>query len=279
MPASLGLLDVAGNGSECERFLWIRGLSDRQLPPRARIDLVDELQHAPGELLHAASIDGSLAATTTITPGDGVCELAIFSRIDPGEPLLGDVVQLAIERARAGGARVLRCSDGIDRPHIVALQARHGFVEHERWRRFHVDVARSAVDAPALPDGLAASTLAARGDLAAAAFRARGESTDTSAESWLRDIDGSPVRDRGLVLVLHAGNEVHAVVELARLAMDSNHAEVTLHTTTADLDSAALQQAVALAARSGLRRLLTAHHAELLGWTEDTVRVTLTRDV
>lgn len=302
MPDSLDLLDVVGNGMDCERFLWIRGLSDRELTPKARIDVVDYIQRTPGEVLHVASKDGRMCAALASvgdSSGAGSCFLSVFSRDDPAEPALGDLVELARQRAHRAGVSDVRCSGLIDHPYMQALAARHGFVEHDRWRRFHIDVASGAADAPLLPDGLTASTLAERGDLAGAAFRVHREGLEDAAgdfprpdetlESWLRDIDGSPARGRELELVLHAGGEVRAIVELERIAMGSRGAWVEFLTVDrehrgAGLGTLAKQHAVALAAGSGLSRLQTINHAdnhgicrlnEQLGWAEDPVRVSL----
>jgi GNAT superfamily N-acetyltransferase len=302
LPASLDLLDVAGNGAACERYLWIRGLSDRELTPKARIDLIDDLQRIPGELLHLTSTNGSLAATTVIVrdgAGGGSCYLSVFTRNDPGEPLLGDVVQLACERARAGGIDDVRCIDGVERPHIIALQERHGFRAHDQWRRFHLDIARDAVDGPELPVGMQASTLAERGDLATDAYRVlrealeettgAGPRPDETLDTWLRDTDGSPVRSRALVLVLHIDNDVRAVAELERVAMGSDHGWLDMLAVDrayrgTGIGALAKQHAEALASRSGLRRLQTMNHAgndvicrlnERLGWIEDPVRIEL----
>lgn len=306
VPASLDLLDVAGNGMDCERFLWIRGLSDRELPPKARIDVIDDVQRFPGELLHVASSDGRMAATLATIRDDagaGSCYLTVFCQEDPGEPSLGALVELASDRARAAGVADVRCGEAMDRPHMPPLVERHGFVEHERWRRFHVDVAETG-DAPELPSDVRVSTLADRRDLAEDAFRVYRDGVvdtagdfprvDESLESWLRDIDGSPVLGRDFVLVLHdASDRVLALVELERLAARSDRAWVEFLAVDRDHRgrghaAQAKQHAVAHAARLGLRRLQTMNHAdnvaicrlnERLGWVEDPVRVALRRPV
>ena len=86
VPGSLDLLDVR-NGQDAERFIWIRGLSDPELAPKARIDLVDDLQRYPGDLLHLASKDGTMAATSCVvrdSTGAGSNYLKIHARTDPG---------------------------------------------------------------------------------------------------------------------------------------------------------------------------------------------------
>jgi GNAT superfamily N-acetyltransferase len=310
MPASLELVDVEGDYQGCERFLWIRGLSDPTLEPKARIDLVDDLRRHPGELLHLASRDGTVAATAfTIRDdaGAGSCYLTIFSRLDPGEPILGDLVALASARARAAGLAQVRCGEVEDRPHMRALQERHGFVEHERWRRFHVDVA----NAPAatrltsgLPDDLRVAALAARPDLVDEAFRVFREGLDDAAgdfprpdesvDEWLREHDGSPVLGRDLLVVLlDDADRVLAFIELERLAAGSDRAWVGFLTVAREqrgrgLGRIAKQVAVEHARDLGLRRLQTINNAgnlaicELnieLGWTEDPVRVALRLDL
>ena len=88
---SIELVDVVGDGQGCERWLWIRGLSDPTLAPKARIDLVDDLKRYPGELLYVASREGTMAATAfTIVDeaGFGACYLTVHARTDPGEPVV-----------------------------------------------------------------------------------------------------------------------------------------------------------------------------------------------
>ncbi len=305
VPASLDLLDVAGNGMDCERFLWIRALSDPDLPRKARIDLVDDLRRYPGELLHVASKDGTFAATAfTISDptGAGSCYLTMFCRTDPGEPVLGDMVELARRRALAGGVADVRYGESVDSPIVAAMQQRHGFVEHERWRRFHVDVPRDAA-LPALPDGIEFTTLADRGDLAAEAYRVCREGlvdtpgdfprAEEQLDDWLREHDGSPILGRDQVGLLVDGDRVVALVELERLAMGSERAWVEFLAVDRErrgegLGALAKQSAPSLAARLGITRLQTMNHAdndpicrlnERLGWTEDPVRVALRRAV
>lgn len=310
-PPSIELLDIAGNGMACERFLWIRGLSDPTLAPKARIDLIDDLQRYPGELLHLASRDGSMAATAFTlrdAAGAGSCYLTVFSRTDPGEPVLGDLVSFACDRARAGGVAQVRCGDGEDRPHIPALRERHGFVEHERWRRFHVmtqdapQVARITPDA--MPDHVRVATLAARPGLAEAAFTAYREGfddapgdfprPDETLEQWLAEHDSSPVLGRDLILLLLDDDDhVLALVEVERLAMGSDRAWVEFLTVAREhrgrgLAKLAKRCAVEHAREIGIRRLQTMNHAgnevicainAQLGWTEDPVRIALALDV
>ncbi|MCB0878135.1 MAG: GNAT family N-acetyltransferase [Thermoleophilia bacterium] len=307
VPPSLDLLDVAGNGMDCERFLWIRGLSDPELAPKARIDLIDLLHRFPGELLYVASRDGRMAAklmTLGDGSGDGGCFLSIHCREDPGEPLLGDLIDLACDRSRRAGVRGLRCGGVLDRSRpMQALVERHGFVEHERWRRFHADVDPEAA-VPTLPDGLHASTLAERPDLTDGMFRVFREGLadtpgdfprpDETLDEWLRDIDGSPILGRDLLLVLHDDDDhVLAMVELERLAAGSDRAWVEFLAVDRErrgegLAAHAKRQAVALAGRVGLRRLQTMNHEsnepvcrlnERLGWVEDPVRISLRRNV
>ncbi len=307
VPPSLDLLDVRGNGQDCERFLWIRALSDPELPPKARIDLVDDLQRYPGELLHVASRDGTVAAmahTIGDETGAGSCYLTVHSRTDPGEPVLGDLVALASDRARAGGVPRVRCGDGEDRPHIAALRERHGFVAHERWRRFHVlthsapEIARMTPGA--MPDDVRVATLAARPGLAEAAFRVYTEGfedtlgdfprPEETLEEWLSEHDSSPVLGRDLLLLLLDDDElVLALVEVERLAMGSDRAWVEFLTVAREhrgrgLGKLAKRVAVEHARELGIERLQTMNHAandaicavnEQLGWTEDPVRVAL----
>lgn len=306
-PASLDLLDVAGNGMDCERFLWIRALSDPNLPRKERIDLVDGVRRHPGAMQFLASRDGTTAASTFTArdaAGAGGCYLSVFNRSDPGEPVLGDLVAFASAQAAAVGVTDVRCGDAIDRPHMQALLDRHDFTEHERWRRFHVDVDTASSEDHAIPQGLHASTLAEREDLAADAFRVRHEGLvdaagdfprpDETVDSWLRDMDGSPVLGRDLVLLLHddAGT-VHALAQLELRAARSDRAEVDFlavdRTRRGDgLAAIAKQRVVGLAKVQGLRRLETMNHAdnelvcrlnERLGWTEDPVYVQLRRPV
>ncbi|MCW2926673.1 MAG: acetyltransferase [Thermoleophilia bacterium] len=311
VPHSLEVLDIA-NGMSAERFLWIRGLSDTSLAPKARIDLIDDVQRHPGELLHLASRDGSLAATTfTIRDeqGAGSCYLTVHTRVDPGEPLLGDVVEFASSRARAGSVAQVRCGDSEDRPHIVALRERHGFHAHERWRRFRLatetapDIAR--LTPGALPDGLRVATLAARPGLVDAAFRVYREGLedaagdfprpDETAEGWLAEHDSSPILGRDLVLLLLDSDtdDVLAMVELERLAMGSDRAWVEFLTVARahrgrGLAKLAKRCAAEHARESKIRRLHTMNHAdndvicainEQLGWTEDPIRVSLALDL
>ena len=307
IPASLELLDIAGNGMACERFLWIRGLSDPTLAPKQRIDLIDDLQRYPGELLHIASRDGSLAAmahTISDESGAGSCYLTIHSRSDPGEPVLGDLVRLASDRARIGGVPRVRCGDSEDRPHIDALRERHGFVEHERWRRFHVttetapEIARMTPGA--MPDDVRVATLAARPGLAEAAFRVYTEGfedtlgdfprPEETLEQWLSEHDSSPVLARDLVmLLLDDDDQVLALVELERLAMGSDRAWVEFLTVARDhrgrgLGKLATRVAVEHARELRIQRLQTMNNAaneaicalnQQLGWTEDPVRIAL----
>jgi GNAT superfamily N-acetyltransferase len=305
VPASLDLLDVAGNGMDCERFLWIRALSDPDLPRKARIDLLDDIARYPGELLHLASKDGATAATTFVirdAAGVGACYLKVFSRVDPGEPVLGDIVELAMRRAREGSVADVRGGAHLAKPYMAALVERHGFVEHERWRRFHVE-ADADCDVPALPDGVEVSTLAERPDLAEQAFVAYREGmadtagdfprVDETLDQWLRDIDGSPVLGRDLFLLLHDGSNVLASVQLELDSAASRRAEVNFLTVARErrgqgLAAVAKQHAVAFAGRSGLTRLHTMNHAdnvqicrlnERLGWIEDPVYVQLRRPI
>lgn len=311
VPASLDLLDVVGNGMDCERFLWIRSLSDRDLPRLARIDLVDELQRFAGELLHLASKDGRVAASTMTMRdegGAGGCHLHVMCREDPEEPVLGDLVGLAVERARTHGTGQVRSSAPVDRPHLAPLRERHGFVEHERWRRFHVDVAdapsAATADLACLPRDLRAVTLAERPDLAPAAFEVRTDGLadtpgdfprpDRTVESWLAELGASPITGRDLVLLLVEPDDgVVATVELELLAAGSERAWLEFLAVARDrrrtgLGSIAKRAAVAHAARLGLATLHTMNHEhntaicrlnEQLGWTEDPVRIELRLDV
>lgn len=311
VPASLDLLDVVGSGMDCERFLWIRALSDADLPRIARIDLVDEVQRLPGELLYLASKDGRVAASTmTIRDGGGAggCYLHVMCRDDPGEPVLGDLVALASDRARSHRMRQVRSSAPVDRPHLGPLRERHGFVEHERWRRFHVDVADApsgaTIDLACLPRELRAATLAERPDLAAAAFEVRMDGlADTpgdfprperTVESWVAELGASPIMGRDLVLLLvEPDDRVVATVELELLAAGSERAWLEFLAVARDrrrtgTGAIAKRAAVAHAARLGLATLQTMNHEdnaatcrlnEELGWVEDPVRVQLRLDV
>jgi GNAT superfamily N-acetyltransferase len=311
VPWSLELVDVVGDYPACERFLWIRGLSDPTLEPKARIDLVDDLERHPGELLHLATRDGATAATAfTIRDetGAGSCYLSVFSRFDPGEPALGDLVQLASDRARHAGLTQVRCGDTADRPHILALQERHGFTEFERWRRFHVDTT-SAPDTArltegAMPDDVRIATLAARPGLAAEAFRIYREALadtagdfprpDETLEGWLREFDGSPVLGRDLaLLLLDDADQVLALIKLERLAAGSDRAWVDFLAVDRahrgrGLAKLAKRCAVEHARELRIRRLQTMNNAgndvicainEQLGWTEDPVRIALRLDL
>lgn len=307
VPGSLELLDVAGNGAQCERFLWIRALSDPTLPRQERIDVIDRIQRYPGELLYLASRDGSVAATTlTIrdATGMGSCCLDVFTRADPGEPILGDLVAFARARAAAGDVATVACGDAADRPHIIALQARHGFTVHEQWRRFHVDVDSAPTTAllpkDGLPDGLQLSSLAKRPDLAPAAFSAcRDGLTDTpgdvprpdqTLEAWLGEHDSSPVLSRAQLLVLHdADDHVLAIVELELRSARSDRAWVELLAAARERRGSggarlATQATLDAARELGIRRLETMHHESneaicrlntSLGWIEDPPRVQL----
>lgn len=306
---TLELLDVKGNGQACERFLWIRGLSDPTLVPKSRMDLVDDLQRFPGELRHVVAADGTMAAlTATIrdAAGAGSCYLTVFARNDPGEPLLGDLVTFAESRARAGGVADVRCGDTGDRPAIIALQERHGFTVHDRWRRFHVDVesppTQSLLDPDHDADGVRKVTLGERPDLLDAIFATYREGLhdapgdfprpDETAASWVKDIDSSPVLGRDLTFALiDEQDEVLAMVELERLAIGSDRAWVEFLTVARahrgrGIAGLAKRHAVAHAATVGLRRLQTMNHVdnaaicalnEHLGWTEDPVRLSLRR--
>jgi RimJ/RimL family protein N-acetyltransferase len=311
VPGSLELLDVAGNGQACERFLWIRGLSDPTIAPKSRIDVIDDIQRYPGTLHYLASRDGTTAATTFEIRDDadrGYCYLTIFARVDPGEPTLGDLVQFALDRAQASDLADVRCGDTADRPHIVALQERHGFTEFERWRRFHVDTANAPDTARltegALPADVRVATLAARPSLAAEAFRVYREAlADTpgdfprpeeTLETWLREHDGSPVLGRDLVLLLLDDDDhVLAMVELERLAAGSDRAWVEFLAVDRahrgrGLAKLAKRCAVQHARELRITRLQTMNNAgneaicainEQLGWTEDPVRIALRRAV
>lgn len=310
IPFSLELLDIAGKGQDCERFIWIRGLSDPDLPPKARIDLIDDLQRYPGDLLHVAARDGTMVAIVCVvrdSRGAGSCCLTVHARADPGEPTLGDLVAFASEHARAGDVRQVRCGDTDDRPHMTALRERHGFVEHERRRRFHVMTA----DAPeiaritpgAMPDDIRVATLAARPGLCEAAFTLYREGfEDTSSDfprpdetfgQWLSDHDSSPVLGRDLVLLLlDDDDQLLALVELERLAMGSDIAWVAFLTVARDhrgrgIAKLAKRCAVEHAREIGIRRLQTTNDEgneaicainEQLGWTEDPVRIALALD-
>ena len=308
IPASFEVLDVAGSGMACERFLWIRGLSDPTLPRLERIDIIDQIQRSsPGEIMHLASRDGTVAATTFTmrdSTGAGGCYLHVFARADPGEPVLGDLVAFARARATAADAPSVRSIESVDRSHIGALQARHGFIVHERWRRFHLDVndAPPAARLPGneLPAQLQLSSLAARGDLAPAAFAVYRDGLadapgdfprpDEELETWLRDHDSSPVLSREQLLVLHDGSgEVLAMVELELRSARSDRAWVEFLAVARDRRGEGLarlaKQATIDAARTlGIRRLETMNHETneaicnlnaSLGWIEDPVRVAL----
>jgi GNAT superfamily N-acetyltransferase len=312
VPASLELVDVVGDYQACDRFLWIRGLSNPATGQKSRIDLVDDLQRHPGELLYLAARDGASAATTfTIRDerGAGSCYLTVFARTDPGEPLLGDLVQFASERARHAGLAQVRCGDTADRPHIVALQERHGFREFERWRRFHVETMSAPQTARltegAMPDGIRVATLAARPGLAADVFRIFREGLDDTAgdfprpdetlDAWLRNRDGSPVLGRDLVLLLLLDDDdtVLAAVELERLSAGSEHAWIEFLAVDRahrgrGLAKLAKRCAVEHARELRITRLQTMNNAgnesicainEQLGWTEDPVRIALRLDL
>lgn len=311
VPSSLDLLDVAGNGMACERFLWIRGLSDPTLAPKSRVDLLDDLQRRPGELLHLCSSDGTMAATTfTIRDdtGAGSCYVTVFSRTDPGEPTLGDLVRLASDRARAAGVAQVRCGDAEDRPHMAALQDRHGFEPYERWRRFHVDTSEPPDAARLrdgrLPDDVRVATIASRPGLAAAAFttyRQGLEDTagdvprpDETVEGWLHEMDSSPVLGRDLTcMLLDSDDHVLALVQLERLAAGSDRAGMEFVTVARThrgrgLGRLAKQVALEHARELRIRRLHALNHEsnvaictlnESLGWTEDAPRLALRLDL
>ncbi len=312
VPASLELLDIEGNSQACERFLWIRGLSDPTLAPKARIDLIDDLHRYPGDLLFLASRDGTMAATACVVRdarGTGSCYLTVHARNDPGEPALRDLVAFASEHARAGDVRQVRCGDTADRPHMQALRERHGFFEHEQWRRFHVmtDTApeTARLTEGAMPTGIRVATLAARPGLAQAAYRVYQDGFEDMSgdfprpeqtfEEWLSEHDSSPVLGRDLILVLidDPTEDVLALIELERLAMSSDRAWVEFLTVARDHRSRGLAKlakrcAVEHAREIGIRRLQTMNNEgndaicainTQLGWTEDPVRISLALDV
>ena len=310
VPSSLDLLDVR-IGQDAERFIWIRGLSDPELPPKARIDLIDDLHRYPGDLLHLASRDGTMAAMACVVrdaTGAGSNYLTIYARNDPGEPVLGDLVAFALEHARAGGVGQVRCGDTEDRPHMAALRDRHGFTKHEEWRRFHV-LTESAPETArltegAMPDDVRVATLATRPGLAESAFRIYREGfedtvgdfprPDETLAEWLAEQDSSPVLGRDLTLLLLDGaDQVLALVQLERLAMGSDRAWVEFLTVARDhrgrgLAKLAKRCAVEHAREIGIRRLQTMNNEgndaicainEQLGWSEDPVRIALALDV
>lgn len=305
VPASLHLLDVVGNGVDCERFLWIRALSDPELPRKSRIDLIDDIQRHPGELLHVAASDGASAATLFTLrdeAGVGATYLVLHAREDPGEPTLGAYVELACARARAAGVPQVRFGDTVDRPAVAALTERHGFREQERWRRFHLDVADAA--APALPEGLRVVSIAQRPDLAERTFSAYREGIDDTPgdfprpdetlHGWLGEHDSSPILGRDLILALvDASDEVYGMVELERMAAASDRAWLEFLTVSRGHRGDGLgvllkQGAAAHAASVGLRRLQSIVHEsnlasvrlnERAGWTEGLQRAQLRLDV
>lgn len=305
VPPSLDLLDVVGNGMDCERFLWIRALSDPDLPRKSRIDLLDDVQRHPGELLHVAASDGSSAATLATvadTTGEGATYLELHAREDPGEPTLGAYVELACGRARAAGAPQVRFGDTVGHPTVAALAERHGFREQERWRRFHFDVADAA--AAALPEGLRLESLAARPELAEATFAAYREGIDDTPgdfprpeetlDGWLAEHDSSPILGRELVIVLvDEHDQVQGMVELERMAAASDRAWLEFLTVARPYRGSGLgvllkRGAAAHAAAAGLRRLQSIVHEtnraslrlnEQAGWIEGRPRAQLRLDV
>jgi GNAT superfamily N-acetyltransferase len=189
-----------------------------------------------------------------------------------------------------------------------ALQERHGFVEHERWRRFHVltetapEIARMTPGA--MPDDVRVATLAARPALVAEAFRVYTEGfedtlgdfprPEETLEQWLSEHDSSPVLSRDLVLLLlDDDDQVLALVQLERLAMGSDRAWVEFLTVARDhrgrgLGKLAKRVAVEHARELKIRRLQTMNNAdneaicalnEQLGWTEDPARIALQLEV
>lgn len=305
VPAALDLLDVVGNGMDCERFLWIRALSDPELARKSRIDLVDDVQRHPGELLHVAARDGASAGTVSTLreeAGAGATWLTLHARDDPGEPTLGAYVELACARARAAGVSQVRYGDTIDRPTVAAIAQRHGFRERERWRRFHVDVA--SVDPTPLPDGLRLESIAARPDLAAPAFEAYQQGIEDTPgdfprpnetlDGWLGEHDSSPILGRELILVLvDDGDQVRGMVELERMAAGSDRAWIEFLTVARPHRGQGLgvllkRGAAAHAARVGLRRLHSIVHEsnaaslrlnEHADWIEGVPRSQLRLDV
>jgi RNase P/RNase MRP subunit POP5 len=267
--SSLDLLDPA-NGQDAERFLWTRALADPSLPRLDRIDLLDHAQRTPGEVLHAVSRDGSTAAR--VSAG----ELEVHCKADPGEPVLGDIVALA-----GSGPVSVVVTEG--HPLQAALVERHGFVEHERRCRFRTDLASTD-----LPDGVDATTLAQRDDLARSAFALlHDEDGDASFEAWLADIASSPVLGRDLVVVVHdQTDEVQAAIVLERDAAYGDGALVARLAVSGSGDTGTvLRAATALAAGARLRRLRATvpEHDPMCGtyrdagWTEDPVSVVLRR--
>jgi GNAT superfamily N-acetyltransferase len=307
-PSSLELVDVVGNGMDCERFLWIRGLRDPQLPRIARIDLVDAVQRHGDRVIHACSRDGMVAATVAAVAedrsGQGTTFLSVHAGSDPDEPLLGDIVELALRLSRSAGTAAIRCSAGATHPIVAALTTRHGFVEQACVRCFHVDVdAGASLDAVPLPPGIEASTLAQRSDLATAAFdvwhacsaQVGGDAPLAAHDpaGWLASHDASPTGGRAQVLLLHEADRVDAVLELRQRAAGSDQAEVAMLAVRPDargrgLGLAATQAAPAVAAACGMRRLHASTRTdnaagcrlnERAGWIEDEPRVILRRAV
>lgn len=240
-PAGLEVLDVVEDSTACLRFVAVRNEARPDLELKSPADVTSDVARAPGEVIHLVDHADTLAArllTVRDAANVGSTYLSVFTQGDPGEPLLGDLVELAMSRARALEVPDVRCSDIGDPGHLLALQSRHEFQEGTRWRRFELDVAMAPDEAllpPIVPGGLSTDTLLTRPDLSYAAFRTAHEGLldapgdfprpEQSPETWLAALEESPVSDRGDVLILHDSRDVvFAVVQLELLASGSRHA-------------------------------------------------------
>ncbi|MCW2974305.1 MAG: hypothetical protein JWN72_2578, partial [Thermoleophilia bacterium] len=164
---------------------------------------------------HDGSVGGSIS-TISAEDGQGGTMLGVFISDDPGEPTLGDVVDLAVARARAGNAP--RVHTYLELPsHVVEpFTHRHGFVVHEHWFRFGLDLSGLPDTLPEPLGGHAFTTLVERPDLAADAHRTYTESfadmpgdfprPERGLDRWLKALDVPPGGRDHLLLLEHAGS-------------------------------------------------------------------------
>ncbi|MCW2949169.1 MAG: family N-acetyltransferase, partial [Thermoleophilia bacterium] len=253
-------------------------------------------------LWFAARDDSLGGSIITIEDGErGGTMIGLFISEDPGEPVLGDAIKLAEQRARTLG--VPRIHTYLELPSELpdAFADRHGFHEHERWLHFELDTSTMTADLPAPPEGLAYVTLAARGDLAPSAHAAVVEAFQDmpgdfprpqhTVDQWLEIVDGADTGRDHLLLLVDADDRVVATIRLARENAQSTVGYVSFLGVVRDARGRGLALALKraagpLAASLGITQLnssthennaATIHLNRAAGWQEGDPHVVLER--
>jgi len=306
LPATLERMRLLDSDADVARWFRVADLHRHENePPSTNQQTPDELRAALGRRTHGEDLwfvarDDSLGGSI-ITVEDGAqggTMLGLFISDDPGEPVLGDAVGLAEQRARAHGVprahTYIRLPSGL--PDV--FEQRHGFHEHERWLRFELDVANVAPELPPAPDGLVLATLAERDDLVQSAYDATLEAHDDmpgdfprprlSLEQWLEHVDGDDA-GRDHLLLLARGAEVVGVARMVRMTAGSEIGAVSFlgvrRVERGRGYALVLKRALGpLAARLGMERVETSTHEtnavtihlnRAAGWREVPAHVVL----